>query len=118
MRALWLRSLLSALAASAALAGCGSGAVSTTNSTHTHAVVPSSTGGSERQPAGQSQSAATSLTPEEKQEYDSNEGRCHDDGGSVRDVGTVGAYCAFPARSNDFHLLESATTAELSNEEE
>jgi hypothetical protein len=51
-------------------------------------------------------------------EYDANEGRCHDDGGRVRAVGTVDAYCAFPARSNDFQLIESSNEKEPSGEEE
>jgi hypothetical protein len=51
-------------------------------------------------------------------EYDVNEGRCHDDGGTIRNVGTVDAYCAFPNRSNDFHLIESSAKTEVSGEEE
>jgi hypothetical protein len=51
-------------------------------------------------------------------EYDANEGRCNDDGGSVRDVGTIEAYCSFPVRSNDFHLIESAHEKEPAGEEE
>jgi hypothetical protein len=84
---------LGALAASVALAGCGAGSKSANEST---------------QP----------LTPEEMREYDVNEGRCHDDGGSVRDVGTIAAYCSFPARSNDFHLIESSHEKESAGEEE
>jgi hypothetical protein len=114
-RAPWLTSLLGVLAASAALAGCGAGATSTT--THRHTVAPASTGDSARQPATQRQSGAKPLTLEEMREYDANEGRCHDDHGSVRDVGTVNAYCAFPDRSNDFHLIESSKQTELSAEE-
>ncbi len=51
-------------------------------------------------------------------EYDANEGRCDDDGGRVRDVGTMDAYCSFPARSNDFHLIESSHEKEPAGEEE
>jgi hypothetical protein len=58
------------------------------------------------------------LTLEEMREYDANEGRCDDDGGSVRDAGTTEAYCAFPARSNDFHLIESSHEKEPAGEEE
>ena len=103
-RALQLSSLLSALAASAALAACGEGAMPATKST--------------QEPIGQRQSAAKSLTPEEMREYDANEGRCGDDGGRVRNVGTVDAYCAFPVRSNDFHLVESSQLKKPSGEEE
>jgi hypothetical protein len=112
--------LLGALAAGAALAGCGGGATSTTDSTHTLTAVGTSTsvGRSAAEPAAQRQSAAKSLTLEEMREYDANEGRCDDDGGSVRDVGTVAAYCAFPARHDDFHLIESAQEREPSGEEE
>jgi hypothetical protein len=121
-RALSLRSLLSALAASMALAGCGGGAVSATNSTPSHTIAgtstSTSTSGSAREPARQRQPVAKPLTLEEMREYDANEGRCHDDGGTVRDVGTVDAYCALPTRSDDFHLIESAKRRELSGEEE
>jgi hypothetical protein len=108
--ALWLRSLLGALAASATLAGCGGGGVSTTQTTHSHTLAGASTGvsRSEQGPVRQRQSVAKPLTLEEMREYDANEGRCRDDGGSVRDVGTVNAYCAFPDRSNDFHIIESS----------
>jgi hypothetical protein len=95
---------LGMVAASVALAGCGGGS-------------PSST----PVPAGQAPpppSSPTKLTPEEMREYDANEGRCHDDGGSVRNVGTIDAYCAFPARSNDFHLIESSSAKKLAAEEE
>ena len=51
-------------------------------------------------------------------EYNANEGRCDDDGGSVRDVGTIEAYCSFPTRSNDFHLIESSHEKEPAGEEE
>jgi hypothetical protein len=119
-RALSLSLLLSALAASAPLAGCGGGAGSATKSTHSLTAVGTSTSVTrgEQEPNRQSQSAAKSLTLEEMAEYDANEGRCHDDGGNVRDVGTVDAYCAFPTRSNDFHLIESSQAKELSGEEE
>jgi hypothetical protein len=103
-RALQLSSLLSTLAASATLAGCGEGAMRATKGT--------------LEPAGQRQSAAKSLTPEEMREYDANEGRCGDDGGKVRNVGTVDAYCAFPVRSNDFHLVESSQLKKPGGEEE
>jgi hypothetical protein len=124
VRGLSLRLPLSALAASAALAGCGAGAVSTTTSTpgRTDAGASTSTSvtgtGTEREPVKGGQSVAKPLTLEEMREYDANEGRCHDDGGSVRDVGTVDAYCAFPTRSNDFHLIESSKKSEVSGEEE
>jgi Sigma-70 region 2 len=121
-RALSPSSLLSALAASAALAGCGGGAMSATTTKTTHGPTTVSTGTSvsrgDREPVRQHQSAAQPLTPEEMAEYDANEGRCHDDRGSVRDVGTLDAYCAFPARSNDFHLIESSKEKEISGEEE
>ena len=109
-RAPSLGSLLCALAASAVLAGCGEGAVPPTASTQSPTTVGTGTssGLSQRAPAGRGESVAKPLTAEEMREYDANEGRCHDDGGSVRDVGTVNAYCAFPARSNDFHLIESS----------
>jgi hypothetical protein len=58
------------------------------------------------------------LTPEEMHEYDANEGRCHDDGGRVRDAGTLNAYCYFPARANDFHLVETSHVPEPAGEEE
>jgi hypothetical protein len=119
-RAPWLRSLLSAVAASAALAGCGGGAISATKSTpgHTDAGTSTSVTGAEQERVEQRQSVAKPLTLEEMREYDANEGRCRDDGGSIRDVGTVNAYCAFPASSNDFHLIESSEKRELSGVEE
>ncbi len=111
---------MSALAAGAALTGCGGGATSTTNSTHSLTVVRTSKSASHSAPApsGEGKPVAKPTTPEEKHEYDANEGRCEDDGGSVRDVGTVDAYCAFPARSNDFHLIENSQEKEPSGEEE
>jgi hypothetical protein len=92
----------------------------TTKSTHPPTAVGTgaSVSHTEREPVGQPQSAAKPLTPEEMSEYDANEGRCRDDGGSVRDVGRVDAYCAFPARSNDFHLIESSKAKEIAGEEE
>jgi hypothetical protein len=51
-------------------------------------------------------------------EYNANEGRCHDDGGSVSNAGTIQAYCSFSARSNDFHLIESSHEQEPADEEE
>lgn len=96
---------LCALGAAAALAGCGAGARPATTTTHatTGAGTHASVERGERAPAG-----TPGLTDEEMREYDANEGRCRDDGGGVRDVGTVDAYCAFPARSNDFHLIETS----------
>ncbi len=64
------------------------------------------------------QSLAKPATPEEKYEYDANEGRCKDDHGTVRNVGTIAAYCAFPRSSNDFHLIEPAQQKDLAGEEE
>ncbi len=112
--------LLSALAASVVLAGCGAGTTPTTSSTHSVAVTGTSTSVSRSAPApsGQREPLAKPTTPEEKYEYDANEGRCRDDGGAVRNVGTIDAYCAFPARSNDFHLIETAQRKELAGEEE
>ena len=111
-RAHRLSSLLSALAAGATLAGCGSGAAPNSNtrpatltSTSTSSAVLSA--GSARA-VEQSRAANVPLTEEEKREYDANEGRCQDDRGSVRNRGTINAYCAFPNRSNDFHLIESS----------
>ncbi|MCL2769614.1 MAG: hypothetical protein FWD42_05820 [Solirubrobacterales bacterium] len=116
--------LLAALATVVVLAGCGGGSTSTNGASHrltptagsdsnTRTLRASSTETLEPSRAAQAQ-----LTDEEMREYDVNEGRCHDDGGAVRDVGTLDAYCAFPNRSNDFHLLESAKKEELSNEGE
>lgn len=96
---------LGMLAASAALAGCGGGARSSTAGTRSQSAQPPPSG-------------ARKLTDEEMREYDANEGRCHDDGGSVRDVGTIDAYCAFPARSNDFHLVESSAGGKALAEQE
>jgi hypothetical protein len=112
--------LLSAVAASAALAGCGGAAAPATRSIHGRTILPTNTspGRSARGATEQRQSLAKPLTLEEMREYDANEGRCDDDGGRVRDVGTVDAYCAFPARSNDFHLIESTLGRKPSGEEE
>lgn len=132
-RGLSLSLPLSALAVSAVLAGCGAGSTPATESTHTgstpttestYSLTVGGTGAGTsvshgaRAPSGQSQPAARPLTTEEKREYDVNEGHCHDDGGSVRDVGTIAAYCSFPARSNDFHLIESSHEKEPAGEEE
>ena len=108
------------MSALAALAGCGGGATSATKSAHSLTVVGTSTSVSRstQQPIGRRQSVAKPLTLEEMREYDANEGRCDDDGGDVRDVGAVDAYCAFRARSNDFHLIESSQEREPSGEEE
>ena len=70
------------------------------------------------EPTAESQSLAKPATPEEKYEYDANEGRCEDDHGTIRNVGTIDAYCAFPVRSNDFHLIEPAQQKDLAGEEE
>jgi hypothetical protein len=119
-RGLSLSLSLSVLAASAALAGCGAGSGSATESTHRLTVGATSTSVSRgaREPIGRRQPGAQPLTLEERREYDANEGRCHDDGGSVHDVGTLEAYCSFPARSNDFHLIESSHEQEPAGEEE
>jgi hypothetical protein len=111
---------LSALAASAVLAGCGAGSGSATESTHSATVGATGTSVSRdaQDPTERRQPRAQPLTLEEMREYNANEGRCHDDGGSVRDVGTLGAYCSFPARSNDFHLIESSHEKEPAGEEE
>jgi hypothetical protein len=120
VRGLSLSLPLSALAASAALAGCGMGSTPVTERTHsltvggTSASVSRGAGG----PIGRRQPGAQLLTREEMREYDANEGRCDDDGGSVRDVGTLAAYCSFPARSNDFHLIETSHEKEPAGEEE
>ena len=112
--------LLCALAAGAALTGCGSSSASSRNGTRGLTTVATGTSvtPSTGQQVGQQRPAAPPLTLEEMREYDDNEGRCHDDGGSVREVGTVDAYCAFPARSNDFHLIESSRGKAPSGEEE
>jgi len=119
-RGLSLSLPLSALAASAALAGCGAGSTPATESTHSLTVDGASTSVSHsaRAPSGRRQPVARPLTTEEMREYDINEGHCDDDGGSVRDVGTIKAYCSFPARSNDFHLIESSHEKEPAGEEE
>lgn len=112
--------LLSALAASAALVGCGAGAQSTATSTRGLTSVPTSTsvGPGGREPIGGGQPVAKPTTPEEKHEYDANEGRCKDDGGTIRNVGTIAAYCAFPNRSDDFHLIEASQQKPLTEEVE
>lgn len=119
-RGLSLSLPLGVLAASAALAGCGAGSSPATESTHVLTVGATGTSVSHgaREPIGRGQPGAEPMTTEEKHEYDANEGRCHDDGGSVRDVGTLEAYCSFPARSNDFHLIETSHEKEPAGEEE
>jgi hypothetical protein len=111
---------LSVLAACAALAGCGEGSRSATERTHSLTVDRTSTRVSTgaREPSGRRPPGAQPLTLEEMREYDANEARCHDDGGSVRDAGTVEAYCSFPARSNDFPLIESSHEKAPAGEEE
>ena len=111
---------MSALAASAALAGCGASAQSP-RPAHRQCHGRRHRHGRRSQRAGTDRtgrSLAKPTTPEEKHEYDANEGRCKDDGGTVRNVGTMDAYCAFPVRSNDFHLIETAQQKELAGEEE
>ena len=108
--------------AGTALAGCGAGATSATKSTNSSTATGTGTGTGgghhAREPVGQGQPVAKPTTLEEKREYDANEGRCEDDGGSVRDVGTINAYCAFPTRSDDFHLIETSHEKEPGGEEE
>ena len=119
-RGLSLSLPLSALAASAALAGCGTGSTSAAERTHSLTVGGTSASVSRgaREPVGRRQPGAQPLTMEEMREYDANEARCDDDGASVRDVGTLEAYCSFRARSNDFHLIESSHEKEPAGEEE
>jgi hypothetical protein len=119
-RGLSLSLPLSVLAVSAALAGCGTGSAPATESTHSLTAGGTSTSVSRdaREPIGGRQPGSQPLTHEEMREYDANEGRCNDDGGSVRDAGTIEAYCSFPARSNDFHLIESSHEKEPAGEEE
>lgn len=111
---------LSALVVSAVLAGCGAGSRSATESAHSRTVGGTTTNVSHnaREPTRRRQTGAQELTLEEMREYDANEGRCDDDGGSVHDVGTIKAYCSFPDRSNDFHLIESSHEKEPAGEEE
>jgi len=113
---LWLSLPLGALAVSAVLAGCGAGSGPATEITHSHTVA--SVGHGKREPIGRRQPGAEQLTTEEMREYDANEGRCRDDGANVRDVGTLEAYCSFPDRSNDFHLIETSHEKEPAGEEE
>ncbi len=117
-RGLSLSLPLSALAASVVLAGCGAGSRSTTESTHSLTVGSTSVSRGAREPIERHRPGAQPLTLEEMREYDANEGRCADDGGSVRDAGTLEAYCSFPTRSNDFHLIESSHEKEPAGEEE
>ena len=121
-RGLSLSLPLSALAASVALAGCGAGSGTATERTRSPTVAGTGTGTgvsrSARAPSGRRPPGAQSLTSEEMREYDANEGRCHDDGGSIRDAGTMAAYCSFPARANDFHLIETSHEKEPAGEEE
>jgi hypothetical protein len=111
---------LSVLAACAALAGCGAGSKSATERTHslTRGTTSTSVSRDAREPSGRRRPRTQPLTLEEMREYDANEGRCHNDGGSVHNAGTVEAYCSFPARSNDFHLIESSHEKEPAGEEE
>jgi hypothetical protein len=109
---------LSALATSAALVGCGAGSGSATESTRSGTVGGTGVSHDAREPIKRRQPDAQPLTLEEMREYDANEGRCKDDRGSVRNAGTIGAYCSFPARSNDFHLIESSHEQEPADEEE
>ena len=97
---------LSWLAAAAVFAGCGAGATPPSSVTPT---AGAATGAGAK---------AAPLTNEEMREYDANEGRCHNDGGSVRDVGSVDAYCAFAQRSNDFHLVETSHAKQAAGAEE
>ncbi len=112
--------LLGALAAGVALAGCG-GVIPTTDSTNsTPTVAATSTTGAghgSSTKSGSREPLAKPTTPEEKHEYDANEVRCKDDGGTIRDVGTIDAYCAFPTRSDDFHLIESSQKVPAEEEE-
>lgn len=119
-RGLSLSLPLGALAVSAALAGCGAGSRSATESTHglTVGATSAGVGRGAREPIERHQPSPEPMTTEEKREYDANEGRCDDDGGGVRDVGTLEAYCSFPARSNDFHLIETSHEKEPAGEEE
>jgi hypothetical protein len=117
-RGLSLSLPVSALAVSAALAGCGAGSRSATERTHSPTVGSTSVSRGAQAPIGRRQPGARPLTLEEMREYDANEGRCDDDGGSVRHVGTLEAYCSFPIRSNDFHLIESSHEKEPAGEEE
>jgi hypothetical protein len=103
---------LSGLAAVAVLAGCGQGATPANSSTHGATPTPSTS-----RSVGAASKAAP-LSDEEMREYDANEGRCHDDGGSVRNVGSVNAYCAFPQRANDFHLVETSHAKHTAGQEE
>jgi hypothetical protein len=118
VRGLSLSLPLSALAVSAALAGCGAGSRSATERTHSLTVGGTSVSRGARAPIGRRQPGSQPLTSEEMREYNANESRCNDDGGSVRDVGTIEAYCSFPARANDFHLIESSHEKEPAGEEE
>jgi len=113
--------LLGALTAGVALAGCGS-VTSATNSTDTATGTPTvaptgATGAAHGSSTSTRGGSREPTTPEEKHEYDANEGRCRADGGTVRDVGTIDAYCAFPTRSDDFHLIETSQKAVTEDEE-
>ncbi|HEV2981729.1 MAG TPA: hypothetical protein VGX51_09880 [Solirubrobacteraceae bacterium] len=99
---------LSGLAAAAVFAGCGAGAAPANSVTPAPGATTAPGAGAKAAP----------LTNEEMREYDANEGRCHNDGGSVRDVGSVDAYCAFAQRSNDFHLVETSHAKQAAGAEE
>lgn len=117
-RGLSLSLPLSVLAACVALAGCGAGSRPATESRHGLTGGSTSTSRAAREPSGRRRPRTPPLTLEERREYDANEARCHDDGGRVRKVGTVEAYCSFPTRSNDFHLIESSHEKAPAGEEE
>lgn len=117
--------LLGALAAGVALAGCG-GLLPTTTATTTTATKSTPTvaatdttsaGHGSATQGGSREPPARPTTPEEKHEYDANEVRCRDDGGAIRDVGTIDAYCSFPTRTDDFHLIETSQKAPTEEEE-
>ena len=114
--------LLVALATGAMLAGCGGGSSSAKSSAHTLSTTSGATGSptaASTTTSKHAQAATGVFSEEEMREYDGNEGRCHDDRGHVRDVGTVSAYCAFPNHKNDFSLIESsAAKTEAEAEEE
>lgn len=120
------RLLLGVLAAGVALAGCGGllpATTTTSTSTSTRstptaaATGATSAGHGPSTRSGSREPPAKPATPEEKHEYDANEVRCRDDGGTIRDVGTIDAYCSFPTRKDDFHLIESSQKAFTEEEE-
>ena len=116
--------LFGALAAGVALAGCGgllptaTTTNTTTKSTPTVAATDTTSAGHGSSTQGGSHEPLPKpTTPEEKHEYDANEVRCRDDGGTIRDVGTIDAYCSFPTPTDDFHLIESSQKAPTEEEE-